>query len=365
MTIVEFFDEEAMDNAAGTFFLQPERTVFLCRDISRASAFAARLEKVLRARKIATKLICERINTSDISAAYKKITECISLWRDCDFDISGGDETLLVAIGMAAKAFDFPIHTVSVKSRRVYSMRGNVDYKVNDITLSCREGIEIHGGRIHDGKREKASYTWERNVGEEADIEKVWDICRCDCAAWNSALSTNKNTASDRRGAMTLIQSKLRAASLIKKGGDGVKYKNSLTEYLVKKQGTALEMFTYIAAKAAVTSEGQPFFDDGESGVVIDWRNNRCVENEIDVLLTRGMEMWFISCKNGSVTSEELYKLSTVASRFGGKYAKKILVLSCFEPDDSFMERADELNIKVVKNVRSMTKRALWRNIVK
>ena len=54
------------------------------------------------------------------------------------------------------------------------------------------------------------------------------------------------------------------------------------------------------------------------------------------------------------VESEELYKLSTVAKRFGGKYAKKILVISKFEPDRSFMERAEEMGIKVIKNVRHL-----------
>ena len=65
----------------------------------------------------------------------------------------------------------------------------------------------------------------------------------------------------------------------------------------------------------------------------------------------------FISCKNGMVDSDELYKLNTVAKRFGGSYSKKILVLSAFEPDRSFMQRAEELGIKVIKNVRHLQKK--------
>ena len=48
--------------------------------------------------------------------------------------------------------------------------------------------------------------------------------------------------------------------------------------------------------------------------------------NELDVILTVGMVPVFISCKNGGIDSDELYKLETVSEEFGGKYAKKVLV---------------------------------------
>jgi hypothetical protein len=47
--------------------------------------------------------------------------------------------------------------------------------------------------------------------------------------------------------------------------------------------------------------------------------------NEIDVLSLRGVVPTFISCKNGTVNQMALYELETVAERFGGKYAKKVI----------------------------------------
>ena len=58
----------------------------------------------------------------------------------------------------------------------------------------------------------------------------------------------------------------------------------------------------------------------------------------------------FISCKNGQVLVEELYKLNTVAERFGGDYAKKILIVSDFDKIDAIKTRADEMNIKLIAN---------------
>ncbi|MGN0501964.1 MAG: hypothetical protein ACI4HN_03470, partial [Ruminococcus sp.] len=55
---------------------------------------------------------------------------------------------------------------------------------------------------------------------------------------------------------------------------------------------------------------------------------------------------------------DELYKLSTVAERFGGKYAKKVLVAS--ETDkmgisgEYLKQRADEMGIRIIENVDAM-----------
>jgi len=59
----------------------------------------------------------------------------------------------------------------------------------------------------------------------------------------------------------------------------------------------------------------------------------------------------FVSCKNGIVENEELYKLNSVAQYFGGRYAKKVLVapaLRYLGSEQLIKERAGELDIRVV-----------------
>lgn len=48
----------------------------------------------------------------------------------------------------------------------------------------------------------------------------------------------------------------------------------------------------------------------------------------------------------GQQVLHALYELETVASRFGGKYAKKVLV-TANELGDAYMERAKEMGIEV------------------
>ena len=48
--------------------------------------------------------------------------------------------------------------------------------------------------------------------------------------------------------------------------------------------------------------------------------------NEIDFMLMKGLTPIFIPWKIGQVYDDELYKLESVANRFGGLYAKNVLI---------------------------------------
>lgn len=86
--------------------------------------------------------------------------------------------------------------------------------------------------------------------------------------------------------------------------------------------------------------------------ILIDWdgviheEQGVDVLNEIDVLSLYGNVPVFISCKGGSVDRNALYELDAVVSRFGGKYIKKVLVLSK-ELSRGHALRAREMGIEV------------------
>ena len=123
-----------------------------------------------------------------------------------------------------------------------------------------------------------------------------------------------------------------------------------------------------------ISENGEELYDT-LTGVVIDWdgvdgRVN--TENEIDVAATHGMVPVFISCKNGWIDMDELYKLHSVAGRFGSKFAKKVLVASSLDRGSafasSFLTRADDMGIVVIDNAAGMTDaelekrlRSIWR----
>ena len=94
--------------------------------------------------------------------------------------------------------------------------------------------------------------------------------------------------------------------------------------------------------------------------------------NEIDVMLMKGLVPIFISCKNGHVSMEELYKLNTVAERFGRRYSKKVLISSTLEKSKNseyIRARAEDMGIRIIDDVDNMSRdrlsraiRSLWSN---
>ena len=81
----------------------------------------------------------------------------------------------------------------------------------------------------------------------------------------------------------------------------------------------------------------------------------------------------FISCKNGNFDVDELYKLNTVAERFGSGYAKKVLIASELDKlgykAEYIRARAEDMRIRLIEDVDRMEDaeldrllRSLWSN---
>ncbi len=78
-----------------------------------------------------------------------------------------------------------------------------------------------------------------------------------------------------------------------------------------------------------------------------------------------GVRPIFISCKNGDVKSDELYKLQTVSQEFGSEYAKASLLSTVYFDEDSgvwdgyggnkttssLKDRAGEMGIRLLSSM--------------
>ena len=87
----------------------------------------------------------------------------------------------------------------------------------------------------------------------------------------------------------------------------------------------------------------------------------------MDLILVRGATPLFISCKNGNIGEDELYKLNTVATRFGGPQARKMLIAADLDQrdetsDQSYIQRAQDMGVYLVTDAAKLTK-SEWRAI--
>lgn len=272
----------------------------------------------------------------------------------------------------------------------------------------------IHGGGIvYANQKTGGTRKWNNNEGFLEDIDGIWEVCRRDVRRWNSQINlletANKMkiientddpdydpllieaniasiTAHLGRGSEKKLDSFDSVISGLRQNGilteyssDGVKlrvrYKNEQVRACLAKVGQALEMKIYSTALKLRDANGKPIYNDVMNGVVIDWDGEivhpkgsriKDTENEIDVIMMHGAIPVFVSCKNGNVDTDELYKLCSVADRFGGKYARRVLVANAVDEGaagDHLRQRAADMDVRLIENVQNMNDEELCRVI--
>ena len=108
-------------------------------------------------------------------------------------------------------------------------------------------------------------------------------------------------------------------------------------------EGAALEIMTCMELRKK--------YGQAQAGVMIDWDGTvdagYDVVNEIDVIALDGFVPVIVSCKCGNQANKDaIYELETVARRFGGKYARKMLV-SAKNMTPADKRRAAEMGIDI------------------
>ena len=405
MTYIEFFSNDAIKNIIGSLAKPADKVVLLGDNKSRINRHIKRYESVFadRCYKIAFEAI--QINKNDLPSIIRVITDIV-IQADKDgekiaFDLTGGGDLCLVAIGAVSERFrdmNIQMHRFGVRSGRLYDCDGdgNVMEHTAPPELTVREYIRLFGGDI--SLREEQGFgteTWDMNEEFISDIRTMWGITRDSIAgnngAWNNLISlfAALDSMSDREGNTAsapapLLKNRLNesvvknisktdnvrkelekaglAKATVRDGVLSVTYKNEQIRRCLTKAGQALEMFVYATALLAKEGDGSATYNDVMTGVFIDWDGDFApadgganTRNEIDVIMTHGVIPVFVSCKNGAVETEELYKLGSVADEFGGRYAKKVLVASALDnsrSDDNLRQRARDMDIRIIEPLK-------------
>lgn len=398
MTYIEFFDKNAVENVCACLADAPERVILIGDKGKLMKKHAQRYREVFLERDCDIEFICRTVNRHELSNIVTVLTDIIETYGDCAIDLTGGEELYLVAVGMIFERYrdkNIQMHRFNLRNNTVRDCDGDgntiVDYGMP--MLSVRENIRIYGGDvIYDFDVPGTTLSWSPDKYLKKDVNNAWNICKDDVRLWNSQINVlaaaelyaedmedplvtvasvdrvTKYLTSNKKKFMFVngIFSRLRECGLISEyfcdsSIISITYKNEQVKRFLTKAGLVLELKIYCTAFDLEDEKGYPYYYDVMNGVTIDWDGvidndeDYDTQNEIDVILMKGTVPVFISCKNGSVTMEELYKLNSVADRFGGKYAKKVLVASALGEMDPFegffRQRAADMGIRIIDDV--------------
>ncbi|MBE6815663.1 MAG: hypothetical protein E7522_09515 [Ruminococcaceae bacterium] len=397
MTIVEFYDSDPIENAVSLLLEGAEKIIYIGYNSKQLKRVIEDYSEIASNKGVLVEFDSKTANRNDLLSITTVLESVVEAEKECVFDLSGGDDLYLVAAGIVYERNKdkVQLHRFNVRNGKLSDCDadGNI-LKTSFKELSLNEIIRCSGGRIiYDTEEPLTTHIWDFTPDFVSDVEVLWGLCTKNNRYWNMMISSiGQNTVYKNDDLLSIeINYNALENSLNNKGVNdnyvkeffkklsscgfikdlvitehtlSYKYKNNDIKECLSKAGLLLELFIMIKATALKNEDGSPYYTDALTGVMIDWNDEeiedrRPVRNEIDVLLVKGLVPVFVSCKNGEVEVDELYKLSTVANRFGGKCAKKVVVAPSIDEmgkkAEYIAERANEMGIKIIKDFDEFT----------
>lgn len=385
VVVFEFLDEEPIENVITYMNYKADKVVYFGYEDTIYDQ-QKQTEQFLKKHCGVASVSFHALPSGDLQAILnimrREIQAELAQGNQIYFDITGGENLILVAFGMLSHEFDTPMHLYDVYEDKIIELDEGAssclsrDVEAKKVPMSLDLMIEMHGGAINYKRTKKIHKISDPKYVE--DMNKIYDVAKSHGRYWNSfsaflakympaegdGLSVSRLAYTVLNGLNNMgnnLRPKELNAILDDLGKKGLllnvvhengkyrfTYKNKNVKDCLTEGGVILELHTY-----------QEELDSGNdclSGVFLDWDgkisddSNDDVINEIDVLSLHGNIGTFISCKNGKMDNKTaltaLYELKTVARRFGGKYAKMILV-SAWPLSAVHLERAKEMGIEV------------------
>ncbi len=378
--IVEFYSEEPLENIMAMIKYRPEKIIFLGHKDNMITKKINDIKK-FRDRKCGdTELEFIEVPRDDLNGAISLMTDIIRENPGVRFELTGGSELILIALGCIAARMDISKLRIDPFTGTEIDIRGSEvvtsDYHYN---LSIADDIILHGGVL---TKQTGNYSvWNFTEEFRQDIRAAWKICQKHRGNWNRYCARidelRKNMPDQFEGWIELFRNPLGEAiqllrdlhqsGLIRDYSEAGKrvvfrYKNNMIKRIIGKAGNILELHVYEVA----TRDGY-VFSDALIGAHIDWDGEiHDMENpgydtinEIDIILMKKVCPIFISCKSGKAGGAALHELETVSRKFGGKYARKALVLArgCDDTTGTqfFKQRAKDMHIWIIDDVFKMS----------
>lgn len=380
---VEFFDENPIENVVTSLNYKVDKTLFFGHEsmLEENKRCVERFLKDICGVKEVEFCIVDDVDLAGIMDTISNVVNHdLELGHKVFFDLTGGESLPLVAFGIISKELMAPMHMYDIKSNEMYEYGYEGSSLLSElaeydpISLNLDGFISLYGGTINYRMHKDFKDTWGNE--DIQDVVDMWNLSRKYKTKWvhYSALlrkfmpdyrlnvhveakqllnEINKNKMLGNIGTFNQFLDACESAGFLKdvcheNGVYRYTYKNATIKNYFWDGGSILEMYAFLKESHENVS------NDCRVGVHIDWDGvihnapGKDVLNEIDIMSINDNLPTFISCKIGNVDQMALYELETVSNRFGGKYAKKVLVVAK-DVAPGHLLRAEEMGIEVRK----------------
>ena len=367
-TLIELYDTSPIRNVLSTVMFRPQEMILICPpEVAEDPSQKRSLRDFFAYLNCQVKLTLIPVTLLDAGKTERVLREVLESHQDCAIDIAGGTDASLFAAGVASG--NTPVFTYSMRKNTFFEI-SNAPFARNlpcDVRLDVCSCLMMAGGTLLPGRAENAGLA---DMAEQIDrLFKVYSTFR---PQWNRQISYIQKISSSEPGileASGLLTKKagnknvdadpeffgaLEQAGLIlnlRQTDESIffRFPDETVRFWLRDFGAVLELQVFRACRAAGC------FDDVVLSAVVNWQsgkiNRDSVTNEIDVMAVQGIQPVFISCKTCEVHTDALNELAILRDRFGGKFARAILVTSGIteKTREPVRRRADKLGIELVE----------------
>ena len=380
--LVEFYDEENLENVFSLLSMTYDKVMFITfSEDGSTEKFNDDdgLKRFIKSRVPDIKTDIINVEQKTFSGIINALTKVINDEDEYDFDLTGGSEMVIAAIGHVVATSSNPkisIHQYDIETGNAIFRHPEFEVQEKGKTapkLTVPELVYLHGGKVTakiDDMRPDAKTL-------KSEVVKLFDAVKLMPKEWNNFCTTPSEDV--------LVNGVLRVKRFVennnymqtcRKIGDALETAGLITDieiykekgrfyyeytlncgkklaFLYAKSGNLLEYYTYIAAiECGKYTDICISVDIDADGVIT--TDNTDTSNEIDVVASSGHLPVCISCKNRAVINEYMYEISSVASSYCGKYAKPVIV-STVKNLTAIRKRAKSMGIVLIENIAEIT----------
>lgn len=369
-TLIELYEERAIENILAPDMFHPRRIIYLCpREVLRDHTRQQKLAAFYRKRGWEPELIFVGTSLFEADRILRQLFTIEEKYPDCAIDVTGGSDAALFAAGMFAARKGVPAFTYSRRKNRFYDISGAdfADDLYCDLTYSIEDFFLMAGGTLLPGRVDNhilsqylpyfdpffscflrfrhewptiISYIQRISPAEYGQIPPLDITGSYTVKGERGSRNSANEDALQELAQIGFIQD----LTIIPDQQVSFRFRDVHTRAWLRDVGSVLELYTY---KACVDAA---IFYDVISSAVVRWDDvlgHGSVLNEIDVMAARGVIPLFLSCKACDIKTEALNELAILRDRFGGKGAKAVIVTteSC---NAAARHRAAQLGIAVI-----------------
>ena len=369
-TLIELYDERAIENVLAADMFRPQRIVYLCpTEVAQNKESQKQIGDFFRHRGWNPELIFLEASLYKVDRILRQLLAISEKYPDCAMDVTGGSDAELFAAGLFAAKANVRVFTYSRRKNRFYNISG-AEFAENlpcDIQYSVKDFFLMAGGTLLPGRVDNGILKEHLD-----DIDPFFDCFLQYRHNWNNIITYMQRVSPSEYGQVPPMQVQgnytvkgerggrisakedalqafqhigfLRDLNIVSGEKVSFRFRDENTRAWLRDVGSVLELYVY---KACLDTG---IFNDIISSAVVRWNEvlgHASVINEIDVMASREVVPLFISCKVSDIKTEALNELAILRDRFGGKGAKAAII-STGRCNAAARHRAAQLGIAII-----------------